>query len=101
MTLLTISLKCMLHRSDYVKLTNTINLTQKGMMEPYRKKVDLPSGSDYWFVHMGPIPNTPDWHQAMYQHQAYPFPTKAAADLFAQTHAARYPGRTITVEQGK
>jgi hypothetical protein len=71
------------------------------MMEPYRKKVDLPSGKDYWFVHMGPVPNKPDWHQAMYRHQAYPFPTKAAAELFAQTHQERYPGRDITIKRGE
>lgn len=70
-------------------------------MEPYRKKVELPTGSDYWYVKMGPVPNTPSWHQAMYADNSYAFPTQAAANLFAANHARVYPGREITVERGK
>jgi hypothetical protein len=69
-------------------------------MEPYRKKVDLPSGSDYWFVHMGPIPNRPKWHQELYAKQSYPFPTLEAATLFAETHMRRDPGRRIEIVRG-
>lgn len=71
------------------------------MMEPYRKKVNLPTGSDYWMVEMGPIPNRPDWHQKLYQASSYAFPTKEAAELFARTHTARDPERTITIKQGE
>ena len=69
-------------------------------MEPYRKQVDLPSGSDYWFVHMGPVPNKPDWHQKLYAKSAYAFPTERAAYLFADIHREEYPGRNIEVRQG-
>jgi hypothetical protein len=64
----------------------------------YRKRVDLPSGKDYWFVHLGPIPNTPDWHQELYAKQSYPFPTKEAAELFAMNHMIQ--GREVYVQQG-
>lgn len=69
-------------------------------MEINRKKVELPSGSDYWFVHMGAIPDKPDWHQKMYQNSSYPFPTEKAANLFAANHKKIYPNRVITVERG-
>lgn len=69
-------------------------------MDINRKKVELPSGSDYWFVHLGPIPQLPEWHQKMYEHSAYPFPTEAAANLFADQHIRMYPGRDIKVERG-
>jgi hypothetical protein len=67
----------------------------------YRKQVELPTGSDYWFVHMGPVPNKPDWHQKLYDNSSYAFPTKAAAELFAKTHQDRYPGRQVYVKQGE
>ena len=69
-----------------------------GTMEPYRKKVDLPTGSDYWFVHMGPVPNTPDWHQELYAAQSYAFPNEASAELFATNH--RVYGRQVIVKRG-
>ena len=64
----------------------------------YRKRVELPTGSDYWFVHLGPIPNTPDWHQKMYAEQSYAFPTEASAELFALNH--RVSGRHVIVMRG-
>jgi hypothetical protein len=53
--------------------------------------------SKYWFVEMGPIPNRPDWHMKLYAHQAYAFPTEAAAGLFASTHKRRDPLRRVEV----
>ena len=69
-------------------------------MEPYRKKVDLPSGSDYWFVHLGPIPERPEWHKALYEKSSYPFPSEAAAKLFAQRHKNLHPNRSIEIKRG-
>ena len=70
-------------------------------MEPYRKMVDLPSGSDYWFVEMGPVPDMPEWHQELYGFNSYAFPTKAAANLFAANHQSLHPGREIKIRQGE
>ena len=70
-------------------------------MEPYRKKVNLPTGSDYWFVEMGPIPNMPDCHQRLYQASSYAFPSRAAAELFARTHTSRDPDRDVKIRRGK
>lgn len=67
----------------------------------YRKQVELPTGSDYWMVYMGPIPNRPDWHTKLYDNSCYAFPTQAAANLFAAQHERLHPGRTITVKQGE
>lgn len=67
----------------------------------YRKKIDLPTGSDYWFVHMGPIPNKPEWHQMLYANNIYAFPTEFAANRFADNHRAEYPGRSIKVRRGQ
>ena len=53
--------------------------------------------SQYWFVEMGPIPNKPDWHTKLYAHQAYAFPTYAAARLFASSHKSRDPGRDVEI----
>jgi hypothetical protein len=50
-------------------------------------------------VVMGRIPNTPGWHQKMYENNSYPFPTRAAADLFADNHRRMYPGRDIVVRE--
>ena len=69
-------------------------------MEPYRKRVDLPTDSDYWFVELGPVPDMPAWHQEMYSFSSYAFPTKVAANLFASNHQRMYPGREIKVRQG-
>ena len=70
-------------------------------MDINRKKVELPSGSDYWFVHLGPIPQLPEWHQKMYSNSSYPFPTEASANLFASQHKKMYPGRNVTVKRGE
>lgn len=67
----------------------------------YRKMVELPTGSDYWFVEMGTIPDMPPWHQELYEFSSYAFPTKAAANLFAANHRRVYPGREIKVRQGE
>ena len=67
----------------------------------YRKQVELPTGSDYWFVHLGPVPGMPDWHQKMYEHSSYPFPSEKAANLFAKLHTEMYPGRDINVRRGE
>jgi hypothetical protein len=70
-------------------------------MLPYRKQVKLPTGSDYWFVHMGAIPNRPEWHSKMYESSSFAFPTEKAANLFASNHQTMYPNRLIEVKRGK
>lgn len=70
-------------------------------MEPYRKQVELPTGSDYWFVNMGPIPFMPKWHTELYSNTSYAFPTEKAALLFASNHRKEYSGRSIEVMRGK
>lgn len=59
------------------------------------------SSSVYWFVEMGPIPGKPAWHQAMYEHSSYPFPTEAAAQRFAANHQALDPLREISIRKGE
>jgi len=57
--------------------------------------------SAYVYVHCGPIPTvqgapTPAWHP-LASPVSYPFPTRAAAERFAEYHRQRDPGRVITV----
>ncbi|ASZ75502.1 hypothetical protein KIW74_gp26 [Mycobacterium phage Kimona] len=64
----------------------------------YRRDVPVSTESEYWTVEMGPIPDRPRWHQGLYAHQAYQFPSIEAATRFAQTHKIRDPGRYIVIE---
>lgn len=66
-------------------------------MDEYRKDIQHKPDSEYAWVEMGPIPDQPDWHMRLYAHQAYPFPTNAAALLFAATHRGIHPGRSVVV----
>lgn len=66
----------------------------------YRKGIALSTEVEYWHVRMGPVPDMPEWHQKLYSFQSYPFPTKEAADRFAETHRMEHPGRIIEVVAG-
>ncbi len=55
-------------------------------MNEYRKDIPLSTETEYTWVHLGPIPDMPAWHTELYAHQAYPFPTEAAAFRFANSH---------------
>lgn len=70
-------------------------------MDINRKQVKLPTGSNYWFVHMGSIPNMPDWHTELYSNSSYAFPSEEYANLFASNHKKMYPGRSIEVRRGE
>lgn len=63
----------------------------------YRKAIQLSSETEYWFVEMGPVPDRPAWHQEVYRHNRYPFPTEFAAFRFAASHKRRDPNRDIAV----
>jgi len=66
-------------------------------MEEFRRDVQRHKpDSEYAWVHLGPIAGLPSWHQQS-QPSAYPFPTNAAAALFASTHRELYPGREVEV----
>lgn len=45
----------------------------------YRKKIELSPDTEYWFVEMGPL-------NFLNGGSSYPFPTEAAAILFATNH---------------
>lgn len=66
-------------------------------MSEYRRSIPLDTEREYWTVRMGPIPNKPRWHQELYASQSYPFPTREAADRFAENHQRIYPGQEIEV----
>lgn len=66
-------------------------------MNEYRRDVPLSTDTDYWFVDMGPIPGMPGWHQELYAHGSYPFPTLAAARLFASNHKREHWLRKISI----
>jgi hypothetical protein len=66
-------------------------------MNEYRKSIPLATGTPYWFVDMGPIPDKPVWHQQLYAYGSYAFPTPEAATRFAVTHKSTDPGRSVGV----
>lgn len=66
-------------------------------MNEYRREIVHDNETVYAWVDMGPIPNTPAWHQAMYAHGSYPFPTDEAADAFATRHSGL--GRSVQVRK--
>lgn len=66
-------------------------------MKEYRKTIELDSSTEYWFVELGPIPGYPDWH-VQSKTTSYPFPTAAAAERFADSHARMWPGREVEVK---
>lgn len=68
-------------------------------MNEYRREIVLNTETPYYFVVMGHIPNTPGWHQQMYKNNSYAFPTRQAADLFADNHRRMYPGRVINIRE--
>ncbi|BBC53782.1 hypothetical protein PBI_JF4_67 [Mycobacterium phage JF4] len=57
-----------------------------------------PTETEYWRVQMGPIPDRPRWHQALYAKQSYSFPSVEAATRFAKAHKEKDPGRDIVIE---
>lgn len=59
---------------------------------PYRKKVDLPTGTDYWWVFLAGYGNAASCE--------FPFPTEQAARKFAEGHRRVWPDRQILVKQG-
>ena len=66
-------------------------------MNEYRKTIPLSTETKYWFVKLGSIPGTPDWHKQLYANRSYPFPTEAAAQRFAAAEAGRWPGMSVEV----
>lgn len=65
-------------------------------MKEYRTTLDLDPETKYSYVEMGPIEGMPAWHEQS-QPSRYPFPTPEAAERFAASHRAQYPGREINV----
>ena len=65
-------------------------------MKEYRKTIDLDPATKYAWVHLGPIPGFPAWHIQSLP-SSYPFPTNAAAALFAANNKACWPDRTVEV----
>lgn len=68
-------------------------------MNEYRREIAHDNETVYAWVDMGPIPNMPAWHQALYAHGSYPFPTDEAAHKFATTEAGAAPGRPVKVRK--
>lgn len=65
-------------------------------MHQYRKEIVLDVDTDYAWALLGAIPGYPGWHMQS-QPSKYPFPTTAAARLFATNNAAGWPGRRVEV----
>jgi len=63
-------------------------------VKEYRKDLEHKPDSEYAWVDLGPIPDLPSWHM-QFQPSSYPFPTNAAALMFAAAH--RMPGRKVAV----
>jgi hypothetical protein len=66
----------------------------------YRKDIVHRPDSEYFWVELGPIPGYPEWH-VQSEVTRYPFPTLAAANLFASNHRRLWPGREIEVTDGQ
>lgn len=66
-------------------------------MKEYRKSIPLNQDSQHWFVELGPIPSTPDWHSAIYYNNSYPFPSLEAARRFAFDARGRHWQRDIAI----
>jgi len=65
-------------------------------MNDYRRDIKHKPDSEYAWVELGPIPGYPDWHLQS-EPSSYPFPTNAAAVLFATRNKADWPNRDVTV----
>lgn len=66
-------------------------------MNEHRTEIPLDPEVSYSYVEMGPTPNSPLWHQDIYNRSRYAFPTEQAAFRFANHERGRHPGRTIIV----
>lgn len=64
-------------------------------MQSYGKSLELDRDNVYYWVTLGPIPGYPSWHEQS-KPCSYPFPTEKAAKLFAENHAAAWPGREVS-----
>ena len=69
-------------------------------MQEYRKTLTHSPDTNYWWVELGPIEGYPDWH-VQSQPTSYPFPTLAAANLFAANHRRVWPGREVEVRNDR
>jgi len=63
----------------------------------YRRGVDYSPEATHWFVKLGPIPDTPEWHRDIYRFSSYPFPSEEAARRFAEGEIGRNPGRDVAI----
>ena len=66
------------------------------MIKEYRKLVTHDPSTTYAWAELGPLPGYPDWH-VQSKPSRYPFPTDAAAVMFATNNKAEWPARHVAV----
>jgi len=65
-------------------------------MNEFRREIKHGPGSLYAWVDLGAIEGYPGWHMQAALN-SYPFPTDAAAHLFAMRNKEAFPSRKVTV----